>query len=141
MAVSVVHPKIKKIIRQCERRIMRLTENQCINILVLSSPAKKIPYEEIESIVCDVTGVPIEKATLVSRDHELVITRHLICFYARTNSLISLNALAGKLNRGDHTTIINCVRRLRSLIDSGDPEVCGYVKEINQRIEILKAAS
>lgn len=119
---------------------MKLTGNQDINIMILTGPDKRIPYEEIENIVCEVTGIPIKQAKMICRDHELVLTRHLIAFYARTNTRISLKALARKLNRGDHTTIINCIRRLKKLIDSGEPEVSSYVKEINKRIEQLKTA-
>lgn len=136
--MNLNHPKVKKIVRQCERRIMKLTGRSKVKLLILNAPANPVPYEQIEKIVCEVTGIRIELATQQSRKHEYRTTRQLICFYARTHTVMSYRLIGVKVNRRDHTTIISSIRRIKGLIESGDPEVSHLVKEITARIEQLK---
>lgn len=139
-AVTVFHPRVKKILRHAERRIMNLTQNQDLCLVILNPPAKILPYPDVERIVCEVTGIPFSKAITQTRRREVCLTRQLIAFFARMDCGYHLQQIADKLNREDHTTIISSLRRIRHLIDSGDSEVCGYVKEINQRLSKLKVA-
>lgn len=129
------HPKVKKIIRQCERRIMKLTGRHSVNIFILYAPTVTIPYEEIERVVCEVTGIRIDLARLSSRRLEYRTTRQLICFYARAHTLMSYKLIGQKVNRNDHTTVRSSELRIKSLLESGDAEVCRLVREINSRIE------
>lgn len=141
MPVTVFHPKVKKILRQAERRIIKLTHNQDLSLVILNPPAKILPYEDVVNIICEVTGIPLTKAIMQTRRHEICLTRQLIAFFARMNCGYHLQQIADELKREDHTTIISSIRRIRHLIDSGDSEVCGYVKEINHRLSKLKSAA
>lgn len=132
--MNVHHPKVKKILRQCERRIMKLTGRSPLSVFILQVPGGNVPYQDIEDIVCNVTGYSIEIAKQDSRRYEYRITRHLICFFARAHTPMSYRQIGEKINRQDHTTIMKAINRIKHLIDSGDPEICRYVKEINIRI-------
>ena len=140
MSLPVFHPKVKKIIAQCERRIKKLTENSCISVMVLNLPGKPIPYEDIERIVCEVTGIPIEFALQESRQYDRCVTRQLIAFFAKSNCKMSYKSIAEKLGRKDHTAIISSLRRIKHLVESGDTTTCKYIKDINQRILQLKSS-
>lgn len=136
--MNVHHPKVKKILRQCERRIMKLTGQGPVSIFVLNTPGVVIPYEVIEKIVCEVTGIEIERITLPTRIIEYRIARQLICFYARQYTHMPYRLIGQKVHRYDHTTVINSIQRIKWLIETGDTEVCRLVKDINMRIEQAK---
>lgn len=137
--MTLNHPRIKRIIRLCENEIRSLTGQPNLKLLVLNAPVSPVPYEAIEKIVCEVTGIRIELATQPTRKHEYRTTRQIICFYARSHALMSYRLIGLKVNRRDHTTILSSIRRIKGLIESGDPEICQLVKEINAKIEQLKA--
>lgn len=139
--MTIHHPKVKKILRQCERKIMKLTGKGPISIFILNSHPATIPYEDIEKIVCDVTGVNRNLAIQDCRKTEYRITRQLICFYARTHTSLCFRLIGEKVKNYHHTTVIHSVERIKDLIQTDDPYVCRYVKEINSRIAQLKETS
>jgi hypothetical protein len=64
------------------------------------------------------------------RYRELTDLRNIYCYLAR-NMGYSLNEIAKSLNNRDHTTVINCIRKFKDLINT-DPEFKNkYIKVIN----------
>lgn len=139
--MTIHHPKVKKILRQCERRIMKMTGRAPINVFILATPTFIIPYDDIERIVCETTGVRIDLIKQSSRCYEYRLPRQLICFYARAHTHMSYKLIGQKVNRHDHTTVMNSIQRIKSLIETFDPEVCKFVRDINLRIQQLKEVS
>lgn len=136
--MTIHHPKVKKVLRQCERRIMKMTGRAPISVFILTAPTFIVPYDEIEKVVCEITGIRIELIKLPSRCYEYRLPRQLICFYARAHTHMSYKLIGQKVNRHDHTTVMNSIHRIKSLIETSDPEVCKIVRDINLRMEQLK---
>lgn len=137
--MNVHHPKVKKILRQCERRIMTLTGRSPISIFILNSYPATIPYEDIERIVCEVTGISPEQAKLKSRRTEFKVTRQLLCFYARAHTSMCYRLIGEKVNLTDHATVMHSIKRIKGLIETDDADISRYAKEINIRIAQLNA--
>lgn len=137
--MTIHHPKVKKVLRQCERKIMKLIGKGPVSLFILNSHPATIPYEDIQRIVCEVTGVSIEYAACRSRRMEYRTTRQMICFFARTHTAMTYKMIGEKVNRQDHTTVIHSIKRIKDLIESNDNDVGRYAIEINKRIAQLKA--
>lgn len=130
------HPKVKKIIRHCERRVKKLTGNSAILIMFLK-PAKILPFDDIIKLVCDTTGEPYDKILKRGRKTEVVVTRQLICFYAKQYCGLSHKRIANGLGYDDHTTSIHSIQNIKDLIESGDSYVTSLVSKINQQLTLL----
>ncbi len=136
--MTIYHPKIKKILRQCERKIMKMTGKGPISIFILNSHSATIPYEDIERIVCEVGGMALEDVLRGSRRVEYKTVRQLLCFYARTHTSMSYKSIGEKISEYHHTTVMHSIKRIKDLIESDDTDVGRHVMEINKRIAQLK---
>lgn len=136
--MTLDHPKVKKIIAQCERRVKKLTGNAAVTLLIYSVPSKPVPFSEIVYVVCMATGLPAEEAFKDCRKSEYILTRQLIYYYAKNCNKMTLNQIAQRTGFKHHTTVISGLRRLNRLLDSGDGIVCDVVFKINQQFNRKK---
>lgn len=133
--MTLDHPKVKKIISQCERRVKKLTGNSSVMIM-FHKPSALIPFDEIMQIICNQTGEPKQNILNRTRRREVVIARQLICFYAKIYSGMSHKTIAQSLGYKDHTTSIHSIQCIKDLIDSGNEVITGLVARINQQLNI-----
>lgn len=134
--MQITHPKVKKIVSQAERRIKALTGNESVLLVVLKQPNAKLPFEQVEKIVCEVRGFEIEKVYSKTRKREIVLTRHLIAHYAKICCEMTLVEIGNRFGK-DHTTIISNLRHIRDMIETGDHLVFYSAKEINKRLDLI----
>lgn len=137
--MTIYHPKVKKVLRQCERKIMKMIGKGPVSIFILNSQPATIPYEDIERIVCEVMGMTPETALRGSRRVEYKTVRQLLCFYARAHTSMSYKSIGEKINEYHHTTVMHSIKRIKDLIESDDTDVSRHVIEINKRIAQFKA--
>jgi chromosomal replication initiator protein len=136
-----LNPKVKKIVERCEKNIKKVTQSDAIVILVFCKPDLLIEYEQVVQIVCNVTGIPAEKAFYDTREGEIVLTRQLIAFYAKTICGISYKRIGQLFGKKDHTTAMSNVNKIKSLLATGDKYVWLIVNKINAQLEQLKSAA
>lgn len=133
--MTLDHPKVKKVIRQCQRRVMKLTGNSAVMIM-FHNPKKAVPFEMVFNVICEVTKMPVGDVTMRCRKREYVIARQLICFYARHYSLMHFQPIADRLGYSDHTTAINGVNVIKSLLETNDEYVLNAVARINKQLNV-----
>lgn len=136
MPLHITHPEVRKVIERCEREVRELTGNPTVAISFVDN-MKTIDIDIIIEEVCRITKAPLEDLISQSRVTELVQARQLIAFFARKYTKISLSEIGRRLGDREHTTVMSNLKRVTSLIDSGDRRLCPLVKKVNRRIKEL----
>lgn len=136
MALHITHPEVRKVIERCEREVRELTGNPTVAISFVDN-TRVLDLDTIIDEVSKISKVPLEKIMSPSRITECVQARQLIGFFAKKYCKTSLAEIGRRLDDRDHTTIMSNIRRVTSLIDSGDSKICPLVKKINRRIKEL----
>jgi chromosomal replication initiation ATPase DnaA len=134
--MTLDHPKVKKIIAQCERRVKKLTGNTAVLMMFYKKQNDLIPYETVVNAVCAVTGKTHNEVLKSTRKQEIVKARQLICFYANYYSNATHVFIAHSLGYKDHTTSVTGSRKIKDLIETGDPMVIKMVSQINKQLNI-----
>lgn len=132
--MTVIHPEVKKIIREAQGQIRQLTGNNTLYLIVENHSGIYIEFDQLVDTVCHVTGVSYEQVMLAGREIKIRRTRQLIAFYGYDCCRMTLKALGDKLGGQDHSTIMHSRRKIKELIETSDPQVCGYVSRINEMI-------
>lgn len=133
--MTLDHPKVKKIIAQCERRVKKLTGNAAV-LLMFHNPKKAIPFEAIVEAVCNVSDITNEEVLKRCRKREIVTARQLICFYAKRYSRMSHKKISERLGYLDHTTSVNGIKVIKNLIDTNNEDVTDAVTQINELLNV-----
>lgn len=134
--MTLDHPKVKKIIAQCERRVKKLTGNSAVLMMFYKKQHDLIPYIDVVGAVCYATGKEYNEVLKRTRKQEIVKARQLICFYANRYSNMGHISLAQELGYKDHTTSVSGSKKIKDLIESGDPFVVKMISEINHCLKI-----
>jgi chromosomal replication initiation ATPase DnaA len=132
--MTITHPKIKKLLSKWEQELREKTGNELILLISFLPDRKDIPFKVIRKVVCKYTGVSYKKAIVVCRERELALTRHLIAYFSKKYTKLSLQQIATLVNKENHTTIMSSVRRISNLLTTGDPIICDAVVKINAAI-------
>jgi hypothetical protein len=96
-------------------------------------------YELLINYICEVFIV--EKADILSKSRlqKFVTPRHWIMYFIFINSNnISLKKIAQLLNRKDHTTVINAIKKIQYLIYHSYNDRLFLLRHEDKVIEILK---
>jgi chromosomal replication initiation ATPase DnaA len=134
--MNLDHPKVKKIIAQCERRVKKLTGNTAVLMMFYMKKNDLIPYESVVDAVCMVMGLTYFEVIEQTRKQEIVKARQLICFYANYYSNKTHLSIARDLGYSDHRTSVTGSRKVKDLIETGDPAVIKWVSQINKQLNI-----
>jgi|SRR6478752_2867138 len=95
--------------------------------------APVITPDKIINTVCDHFSMNEQQLKGSCRDKELVHARHLIFYFLRKYTSISLKR-AGQLFNRDHTTVIHGLDKLSDLMDT-EPEVKAEVEMLGSMIK------
>lgn len=134
--MTLDHPKVKRIIAQCERRVKKLTGNSAVLMMFYKKQNDLIPYENVIEAVCIARGLTYEQITRRTRKQEVVKARQLICFYANYYSNKTHACIADDLGYKDHTTSISGSKKIKDLIETGDSDIIKMVSQINKQLNI-----
>lgn len=130
----LTHPEIKAKIAAWENELKQMVSSH-VRLLPVYLPEQHVKdFATIKSIVCAITGVPYTKIMRRDRFADVAMTRHLLCFYARSLTGMTFSQIAKKVGVQDHTTVIHANERIKNLIETGDQKVCSMVNQINEVI-------
>jgi len=130
-----LHPDIKNRVEAWQRELRELTGDEKLLLFAIHQPKRAVPIEYIIKVVCEETDFPQVRLPIKSRERESVLTRHLIAFFARIYTRLSLKKIGRFIGRVDHTTVVHASERIKELIEIGDTRVVSLVFEIEKRIE------
>ncbi len=110
---------------------------------VEANPTRSV--EPILAAVCAYYGLSRDQVLSDRKLTQYVDARHLTMFLARTNTNLSLGAIAEGLQRTDHGTVLHAVKRVESLLAAKDRQMTQAVTAVREAIkidqpEIVKAA-
>lgn len=88
--------------------------------------------EIVIEIVCNDLGVDMYKIRSSWRKAEIVQARQILCYILYKYCNLSLKGTGAVVNK-DHTTVINCIRRVRDYIET-EPEYRSIVTRLVEKI-------
>ncbi len=119
---------IKSNVRELEGALMRLaafaslkTEPISVGLArdvlsdVIPPPGYRPSIERIQEAVAAYYGLTVPKLTSASREQKIAVPRQVAMFLCRELARETLQSIAEKFNKKDHTTVIAAVERIREL--------------------------
>jgi chromosomal replication initiator protein len=137
---------IRSNVRELEGGLMRLaafaslkgvpiTEELARDVLVdvIPPPGYRPPIEKVQEAVAAHYGLTVAKLTSGSREQKVALPRQVAMFLCRKLSEETLQTIADKFNKKDHTTVISAIDRITELMD-GDPKFRSEVELLSSRL-------
>jgi chromosomal replication initiation ATPase DnaA len=121
-----------------QNELRLLTGNDTLVISAYPEPKGRKRMEDIIQIVCEETGVTIEAIRGKTRLRNVVLARHLISYYAKMFTDLSLQQIGHAIGGKDHTTVMHANKSIKDLIDTEDIVVCDAIAKINVRLGLSK---
>jgi chromosomal replication initiator protein len=102
-------------------------------ITTAPSSEKHSTLQKVEKAVCIYTGIDADVIYSPYRKREVVFARHLIMYFCRKKTNLTLNEIG--MNFGyDHTTTLHGCRKIAGFLDIKDFVTCKAVEEIEMLI-------
>jgi chromosomal replication initiator protein len=143
---SLLATHIKSNVRELEGALMRvaafaslkgesISESLARDVLgdVIPPPGYKPTIEKIQEAVAAHYGLSVAKLTSPSREQKIALPRQVAMYLCRTLSGETLQQVADKFNKKDHTTVMAAERRIRKL-GADDPSVAAAVATLTGRL-------
>lgn len=92
--------------------------------------APVITADKIITVVCEHLKLTVEQIRGKSRSKEFVYARHLIFYFLRKHTTLTLKS-AGELFNRDHTTVIHALENLQDIMDTEPP--------VKDEVELLES--
>jgi chromosomal replication initiator protein len=137
---------IKSNVRELEGALMRvaafaslkgepISESLARDVLgdVIPPPGYKPTIEKIQEAVAAHYGLSVAKLTSPSREQKIALPRQVAMYLCRTLSGETLQQVAEKFNKKDHTTVMAAERRVRQLV-ADDAQVASDVQALTSRL-------
>jgi chromosomal replication initiator protein len=93
---------------------------------VIPPPGYRPSIERIQEAVAAHYGLTVAKLTSISREQKIALPRQVAMFLCRELARETLQSIAEKFNKKDHTTVIAAVERIREGM-AQDPALQGAV--------------
>ncbi|HEU4384900.1 MAG TPA: chromosomal replication initiator protein DnaA [Anaeromyxobacteraceae bacterium] len=120
---------IKSNVRELEGALMRLAafaslKGETVSVAlardvlsdVIPPPGYRPSIERIQEAVAAHYGLTVAKLTSVSREQKVALPRQVAMYLCRELARETLQSIAEKFNKKDHTTVIAAVERIRELL-------------------------
>ncbi|MFL5361045.1 MAG: chromosomal replication initiator protein DnaA [Myxococcales bacterium] len=143
---SLLATHIKSNVRELEGALMRvaafaslkgesISESLARDVLgdVIPPPGYKPTIEKIQEAVAAHYGLSVAKLTSPSREQKIALPRQIAMYLCRTLSGETLQQVAEKFNKKDHTTVMAAERRVRQLT-AADPAVASALATLTARL-------
>ncbi len=98
---------------------------------VIPPPGYRPSIERIQEAVAAHYGLTVAKLTSASREQKIALPRQVAMYLCRELAKETLQSIAEKFNKKDHTTVIAAVDRLKQLLSQN--------AEVNQAVATLSA--
>ncbi|HSB20073.1 MAG TPA: chromosomal replication initiator protein DnaA [Anaeromyxobacteraceae bacterium] len=100
---------------------------------VIPPPGYRPTIETIQEEVADHYGLTVAKLTSSSREQKVAVPRQVAMYLCRELARETLQTIAEKFNKKDHTTVIAAVDRVAELM-AGDPKLRADVQILTTRL-------
>jgi chromosomal replication initiator protein len=100
---------------------------------VIPPPGYRPSIERIQEAVASHYGLTVPKLTSASREQKIAVPRQVAMFLCRELARETLQSIAEKFNKKDHTTVIAAVERVRELM-AADAEVKLAVASLTEKL-------
>jgi chromosomal replication initiator protein len=137
---------IKSNVRELEGALMRLAafaslKGEPVSVAlardvlsdVIPPPGYRPSIERIQEAVATHYGLTVAKLTSVSREQKIALPRQVAMYLCRELARETLQSIAEKFNKKDHTTVIAAVERVKELM-AQDGEVRQAVTSLSARL-------
>lgn len=133
--MTLYHPTIKKKIADWQEELRMLTENDAVILTCYTPPTFTIEFADICKIICETTGVSLEKVRQKTRKREVVVTRQLIAYYGREYTDLSLVKIGKIIGGKDHTTVLHSWNKVMEYLHSSDSYICDAMAKISDKLQ------
>jgi chromosomal replication initiator protein len=146
IVAALLATHIKSNVRELEGALMRvaafaslkgesISESLARDVLgdVIPPPGYKPTIEKIQEAVASHYGLSVAKLTSPSREQKIAVPRQVAMYLCRTLSGETLQQVAEKFNKKDHTTVMAAERRVRQLL-ADDPKVASDIQALTGRL-------
>jgi chromosomal replication initiator protein len=137
---------IKSNVRELEGALMRLAAFASLKGEALSVPLARdvlrdvIPppgyrpsIERIQEEVAADWGITVAKLTSASREQKIAVPRQVAMYLCRELAKETLQSIAEKFNKKDHTTVISAIERVGEIM-AADPSVADAVARLRTKL-------
>jgi len=143
---SLLATHIKSNVRELEGALMRvaafaslksepISESLARDVLgdVIPPPGYKPSIERIQEEVARHYDLTVAKLTSPNREQKIALPRQVAMYLCRTLAGETLQQIADKFNKKDHTTVMAAEKRVRELMGS-EPKVAGDVATLSAKL-------
>jgi len=143
---SLLATHIKSNVRELEGALMRvaafaslkseaISESLARDVLgdVIPPPGYKPSIERIQEEVAKYYALTVAKLTSPNREQKIALPRQVAMYLCRTLAGETLQQIADKFNKKDHTTVMAAEKRVRELIEA-DPRVAEDVTALASKL-------
>jgi chromosomal replication initiator protein len=143
---SLLATHIKSNVRELEGALMRvaafaslksepISDGLARDVLgdVIPPPGYKPSIEKIQDAVAAYYGLSVAKLTSPSREQKISLPRQVAMYLCRALAQETLQQIADKFNKKDHTTVMAAEKRVRELLES-DTKVAGDVATLTAKL-------
>ncbi|MGZ5958311.1 MAG: helix-turn-helix domain-containing protein, partial [Myxococcaceae bacterium] len=143
---SLLATHIKSNVRELEGALMRLAAFASLkaepisiglarDVLsdVIPPPGYRPSIERIQEAVASHYGLTVARLTSASREQKIALPRQVAMFLCRELAKETLQSIAEKFNKKDHTTVIAAVERVREMM-AADGTVRSAVESLSARL-------
>ena len=110
-----------------------LRESQYLDQNTSFDPDAIVSPRTILVLISDVLQIPMAEIRSANRKRNLVMARHITCYFARKYTSASLHEIGANLNR-DHTTVIHSVKTVENIKEYGLDSEKNLIKKIEHSI-------
>lgn len=128
-------PEVQEKITEWQNNLRAMTGNFRVVLVAHIQPAEGRNIDDLIRVVCEETGIPMDRIRMRTRKREVVIARQLLVYYGRAYYGMSYSELGGLIGGRDHSTAIHAKQSIEDLIISKNDLVCLFAKKINKRLE------
>jgi chromosomal replication initiator protein len=100
---------------------------------VIPPPGYRPSIEKIQEAVAAHYHLTVPKLTSASREQKIALPRQVAMFLCRELAKETLQSIAEKFNKKDHTTVIAAVERVKEMLET-DPGVKTAVTDLTQKL-------
>jgi chromosomal replication initiator protein len=100
---------------------------------VIPPPGYKPSIEKIQDAVAAHYGLSVAKLTSPSREQKIALPRQVAMYLCRALAQETLQQIADKFNKKDHTTVMAAEKRVRELLES-EPRVAQDVASLSAKL-------
>ena len=143
---SLLATHIKSNVRELEGALMRvaafaslksepISESLARDVLgdVIPPPGYKPSIERIQEEVARFYDLTVAKLTSPNREQKIALPRQVAMYLCRVLAGETLQQIADKFNKKDHTTVMAAEKRVRELLES-DPKVAQDVQALTSKL-------